>query len=157
VSTFKTYYFWGSLQFTLGNTIYFFKGNASENFKTLVHECVHVWQYQNLGARYTAEALLAQKLPGSSGYEWEKEVVEKGKNNWLAFDREAQAAFMENVWVKGKLIVNGVENTGNGIFFELDDFKQNLGISGVTAKFESNTSQNFTEFAIKSIEDMRNL
>jgi hypothetical protein len=144
--------------FTLGNTIYFFENTVSEQFETLVHECVHAWQYQNYGARYAAEAFLAQQLPSSSGYKWVTELEEKGKTNWLDFDREAQAAFIEDVWIKGELILNGVENKGDGIFFEFETFKQNLGVNNVIAKFEyveNHVKQDFTDFAITSIEDMR--
>jgi Domain of unknown function (DUF4157) len=145
--------------FTLGNTIYILKGTASEQFKTLVHECVHVWQYQNYGARYAAEALIAQQSSNESGYEWIKELEEKGKTNWLDFNREAQSQFIEDVWFNGKLILNGVENKEEGIFYELDIFKQNLGVNNVSAKFEygKNQVQDFTDFAIASIEDMRNI
>src|SRR5262245_1528675 len=50
--------------FTLGNTIYCSSPGLNIPIQILVHECVHVWQYQNLGYRYLVDALGAQKIYG---------------------------------------------------------------------------------------------
>src|SRR5205814_3844422 len=47
--------------FTLGNTIYL-KYYLSSLPGLLIHECVHVCQYQNIAPRYLIEALGAQVL-----------------------------------------------------------------------------------------------
>ncbi len=51
--------------FTLGNTIYMKDTDEKAWDHVLVHECVHVWQYQNVGPRYSSEALFAQKFLGN--------------------------------------------------------------------------------------------
>lgn len=102
--------------FTLGNTIYL-KHDPSSEPGLLVHECVHVWQYQNVGPRYLIEALGAQVLLPDA-YDWEAELA-RGKG-WTAFDREAQAQLIEDTWVRGTLTVDGHTTTGGGAFFDLE-------------------------------------
>ena len=71
--------------FVLGNTIYV-SSNRMSNGKiqeeTLVHEMVHVWQYQNGGADYLTKALAAQqngpKGTGSVGIEGQPKDYSKG-------------------------------------------------------------------------------
>jgi hypothetical protein len=46
--------------FTLGNTIYLKKNRPVIDL--LVHECTHIWQYQNLGVSYSSDALGARFL-----------------------------------------------------------------------------------------------
>jgi hypothetical protein len=79
--------------FTLGGVIYL-KGD--DDPATLVHECVHVWQYQHLGSRYTVEALLAQKTVKPSAYRWVDELG-RGCAHWREFNREAQAQLIEDM------------------------------------------------------------
>jgi len=50
----------------------------------LVHECVHVWQYQNIGSRYTMDALGAQAVYGAGAYDWEAELA-RGNSDWNDF------------------------------------------------------------------------
>jgi len=83
--------------FVLGNTIYL---GASPGRGVLVHECCHVWQYQHRGARYAADALLAQyTLPGQ-GYRWREEPGH-GRHAWRDFNPEAQAQFLQDLWLSG--------------------------------------------------------
>lgn len=83
--------------FVLGNTIYL---GASPGRGVLVHECCHVWQYQHRGARYAADALLAQyTLPGQ-GYRWREEPG-RGRRAWRDFNPEAQAQFLQDLWLSG--------------------------------------------------------
>ena len=48
--------------FTLGNTISIKGDDPAINLDTLVHECTHVWQFQNAGVRYATDALWAQAI-----------------------------------------------------------------------------------------------
>jgi hypothetical protein len=82
--------------FTLGNTVYL-KGRTSPGL--LVHEAVHVWQYQHHGARYAAEALWAQLRLGRRAYDWRAEQA-RGKD-WRHFNAEAQAAYVEHLFDEG--------------------------------------------------------
>lgn len=79
--------------FTLGNTIYMKRETRPS---VLVHECVHVWQYQNLGPRYAADALAAQLVHGMSAYDWREEEG-RGHATWRELNREAQAEHIEDV------------------------------------------------------------
>ena len=64
--------------FTLNNTIYLNATDLKAHPETLVHECVHVWQYQNFGTKYVMGALGAQIVYGRTGgandaYDWTAE------------------------------------------------------------------------------------
>ncbi len=132
--------------FTLGNTIYMKSArdelSPDDYHKTLVHECTHVWQYQNLGYRYTMDALWAQwTLPGE-GYRWQDEFG-RGRSRWWDFNREAQAQFVEDVWQFGRYRTR----VGNGVFYTDDPIGPGVVfIDGGT---------NYTTFARDSINDMR--
>ena len=108
--------------FTLGNTIYLKKRNVSQEPELLVHECVHVWQYQNLGARYTSDALYAQRFVADA-YSWEKEIS-RGNDRWVEFNEEAQASFIQDIYTKGELLTgNSVAGPGGGVFYDADGQK----------------------------------
>jgi hypothetical protein len=79
--------------FTLGATLYL-KDDVTP--ATLVHECAHVWQYQHLGCRYTADALWAQYRIKPSAYRWVHELG-RGRQHWREFNLEAQAQFLEDI------------------------------------------------------------
>jgi hypothetical protein len=79
--------------FTLGGVIYL---KQDDDPATLVHECVHVWQYQHLGSRYTVEALWAQATVKPSAYRWTDELG-RGRAHWHDFNREAQAQLIEDM------------------------------------------------------------
>jgi hypothetical protein len=99
---------------TLGGTIYL-KGVT--NPATLVHECAHVWQYQHLGCRYTADAVIAQLTVKPSAYQWVDELT-RGKTHWREFNREAQAQLLEDLAEDGffaaerSFVRDGVDHTG---------------------------------------------
>ena len=103
--------------FVLGNVIYM-KGRAvPQASKLFVHECVHVWQNQHVGARYTAEALASQFW--GAGYDWEREA-NAGKD-WERFEREAQAELVADVYALGSVRAG---RRGNGVFFAEPDETQ---------------------------------
>ena len=90
--------------FTLGNTIYLKDVDLAERPDVLVHEVVHVWQYQHEGPRYTTDALGAQVLYGYRGrgaYDWEAELA-RGRTSWTEFNKEAQGSFIQEVWKSGE-------------------------------------------------------
>jgi hypothetical protein len=107
---------------TIGNVIYM-KATATDSVvgrSVLVHECVHVWQYQNLGSRYTADALGAQGfLPNA--YDWENAEVARGNTDWTEFNKEGQAELIQDIWLSGSLTVFGQTRTGEGCFFDVRD------------------------------------
>ena len=109
--------------FTLGNTIYSNQTNLAKEPYTLVHECTHVWQYQNLGPRYTSDALGAQVIYGRNwsrhdAYNWMDEI-DRGNTLWEDFNKEAAAQFIQDVWKVGTMspLLIGF-NDGNGTFYE---------------------------------------
>ncbi|WP_143229356.1 hypothetical protein [Actinophytocola xanthii] len=79
--------------FALGATVYL---GTRLDPATLVHECVHVWQYQHRGCRYTAEALWAQHTVKPSAYRWTDEL-DRGRRHWREFNLEAQAQLLEDI------------------------------------------------------------
>ena len=89
--------------FTLGSTIYLKGVDLTTRFDVLVHECVHVWQYQHIGARYAADALAAQVRYGwrrRGAYDWRAEL-ERGHARWSDFNAEAQGSFIQARWQQG--------------------------------------------------------
>jgi hypothetical protein len=128
---------------TIGNTIYLKTLPANENFKHLVHECGHVWQYQNLGAGYTAEALGA-KWTLDNAYDWTAELA-RGKHHWRDFNTEAQAELLEDVYLDGRR--TDVNPSGPGDFYDDDPI-------GVHVKFAAGETD-FTNLARESIAYVR--
>ena len=161
---------YGSGQYatTIGNTIYLRDiviSSARDN-NVLVHECVHIWQYQNVGSRYTAEALAAQLLQ-PVGYNWEVAEILRGNTVWLDFNREAQASFMQDVWLVGTLTFNGATRVGEGSFFDLQEVQGSFAAgsaafiyTGATDSHDPTPSNStvpvdYTDLATKSVASMR--
>lgn len=114
--------------FTFGNTI-FLKGNnvdpadpAAEPV-ILVHESVHVWQYQHEGSGYIGRALGNIPDASNSNGGFLPEIA-AGRLRWVDFHKEAQAWFVEDVFTKGELRTPSgtatAVSTGNGAFFDAD-------------------------------------
>lgn len=108
--------------FTMGNTIYMKRTPASEWNHSLVHETTHVWQYQNLGSSYASDALGAQQyyehVRDTSAYDWWDPRVNGGNLVWEEWNREAQARFIEDVWINGESSTGGQPFVpGDGRFY----------------------------------------
>src|SRR5262249_44481459 len=88
--------------FTLGNTIYMTDTDSAARPDIRVHESVHVWQYQNKGARYTMDALGAQQFIPNA-YDWETDLQSAGRKGWDDLNAEAQAAFIQDLWRLGTM------------------------------------------------------
>lgn len=103
--------------FTLGNQIYMKSKSLPENMRTLVHECCHVWQHQNVGLRYIGDALWAQwsyAAAGGNAYDWRAELARTPR--WREFNAEAQAAFVDTLWARG--IRSGAAPARPGDFYD---------------------------------------
>lgn len=136
-----------SQAFTLGNTIYMKSNDPSVVPDILVHECAHVWQYQNEGSRYTMDALGAQATYGGAEYNWEAEPG-RGRSEWSDFNKEAQASMIQDIWTDGSLISPGHRADGNGAFYGLQ------GNSGDTVEFIFNGT-NHTDLAVRAVDSLR--
>jgi hypothetical protein len=106
--------------FTLDDTIYMKDTAADDWDDTLVHEATHLWQYQHMGCRYTADALGAQLFlwKDAAGdwqaYHWWMYI----HRPWSELNREAQAEILQDVYLCGL----GPDEKGNliqckGCFF----------------------------------------
>jgi hypothetical protein len=62
-----------------------------------------VWQNQHLGTRYLADALWGQATLPGQGYSWRDEL-NRGHSRWQDFNREAAAAFLEDIFTLGKKV-----------------------------------------------------
>ena len=146
--------------FTLNNTIYLITTDVSKKPETLVHECVHVWQYQSLGNRYIADALGAQAVYGRTGragdaYDWSAELS-RGKTKWKDFNKEAQAQLIEDIWKYGTLTTGGVINSNNGAFYEKQDCEAGNGEGVCVEQFiVSPDGIDHTPLAIASVKTLR--
>lgn len=139
--------------FTLGNTIYMKDKDPSVYPEILVHECVHVWQYQNMGSRYTMDALGAQAIYGrQKAYVWEDEL---GRDNtdWRDFNKEAQAEFIEDVWMEGTSTLRGNTLVGEGSFFSVEGYLPS-DPNAPTVSFIYNGTD-YTDLAIAAEESLR--
>jgi hypothetical protein len=118
--------------FTLGNTVYLKGRDPRKEPELLVHECVHVWQYQNEGARYASDALAAQAVEDDA-YAWEDEIS-RGHTKWVDFNREAQAQLFEDTYTDGGLFqvaTATVVRRGDGAFFQATEYDGDRGQVGV--------------------------
>ena len=120
-----------STPFTLGNTIYLKGENVdpsdpSANEHVLVHESVHVWQYQHEGTSYVGNAIGAQTFfPATNTVSGWQVEISNGRLRWVDFNKEAQSWFVEDVYRFGELISGAVTTSGEGVFFDADG--ANLG------------------------------
>lgn len=146
--------------FTLNNTIYLNQTNLATNPEVLVHECVHVWQYQNHGNRYIGDALGAQAVYGRTGtsgdaYDWSAELA-RGKTDWNEFNAEAQAQLINEIWTDGTLVTGGVVDRSNGAFYRKQDCESSNGPGVCVETFQaSRDSTDHTPLAINAVKELR--
>ncbi len=140
----------------LGNTIYIKVNRLTDEL--LVHECTHIWQYQNKGNRYATDAIYAQ-LVVPDEYNWEREINVRNKDDWNDFNAEAQAEFFEDLWVEGKLVdeSGALIEEGNGRFYDAD-WKNKFGVFEITHYNDDGTSNTstYTDIAKKAVNTVRN-
>ena len=85
--------------FTTGNTVYMKMSPSDAAWKgTLVHEMVHVWQYQNGGADYQSKSLAAQYITRDA-YQWQSALLEE--KPWPSLNPEDQGALIEHLFLLG--------------------------------------------------------
>ena len=132
--------------FTSGNTIYLKDRDVSTEPELLVHECLHVWQYQDQGPRYTTDAVWAQWTEDDA-YDW-KTHSNQGARAWRLLNKESQAEFMEDLWKHGELLMGGAPHAKHdGVYFEAEPPK-------TTGYFERGGT-NYTEFSRKAVAYLR--
>lgn len=157
--------------FTIGNTIYFRNNlfnSLGENFALFVHENTHVWQYQNKGANYIGNSLLLRAAEGDTGQrDWKNFLINDGISEWQSLNVEAEAEFLQDVFLLGTLTQAGTivpvgtpvqplasSISGHGVFYE-EDGSQKIGTLVVTSGVV--TSQNFTKFALETHSFLRSI
>lgn len=105
---------------TMGHTIYL--PRSSE--QTLVHECVHVWQYRTRRFHYIGNSALHQLASltfrrSYRPYDWRPGIA--AGRAWIQLASvEAQAQFIEDVYAHGSCEANEADRTP-GAFFRADD------------------------------------
>lgn len=140
----------GNNRFVLGNTIYFKEDPVKTEY--LVHECVHVWQYQNGGARYTTDNIWAQTTEDNfNAPDVYVNEINDGKSEWDEFHPEAQAELIEGIWLEGELLDGTVPPPkGNGVFFDAN------GKSKIARFVHNNTDYTvIANNAVASVRDGR--
>lgn len=75
--------------------------HARENLDILIHELVHVFQYERVGSVYGAESLYAQHTDGYNygGAEGLRQARAQGKH-FCAFNREQQASIVQDYYLQ---------------------------------------------------------
>ncbi len=121
---------------TMGYTIYL----PSYSEQTLVHECMHTWQFQFEGFKYIGNSALNQLdrilfNPSYQPYDW-KPRINAGESWYTLKSIEAQAKFIEDVYALGKFDFQepGVpDDSAPGAFFREDPSQgHNIFIVGGT-------------------------
>jgi hypothetical protein len=135
--------------FTLAEEIYLKDHDPALEPDVLVHECGHVWQYQHTGSRYVTDALVGQA--SRSGYSWQAELA-AGAVKWQQFNDEAQAQFLQDVWLSGRetaprTVGPGAGAIGGGVFYKDDPI-------GTDVEFTVGTTSH-TSLAIDAITYVR--
>ena len=130
--------------YTIGFTIY----AVAPPIETVVHECVHVWQFQFGGAHYIGQSAVLQglQLLGMSGdlYDWESRIG-TGDDAWFLLDSvEAQAQFLEDVFAHGRfeLDTGAVEPPPATFFQRRDDGANAFDFSNGTAPIDRTVEAN---------------
>lgn len=80
-----------------------------ENLSLLIHELVHVYQYEKVGSRYIGEALFAQRRLGRQAYRYGsreglRKIAASSHHPYKEFNREAQAQIAQDyfsAWQQG--------------------------------------------------------
>ena len=93
----------------------------------LVHESVHIWQFQFEGTRYIGNSAFHQLdrkvfSPGYNPYVW-RTRIDAGATWYTLGSAEAQAEFIEDVFLRGEFVPVDPEippDVGNGAFFRED-------------------------------------
>lgn len=109
--------------FTMGYTVYL--PNYSE--QTLVHECVHTWQFLAEGFKYIGNSTFNQLdsmafSPGYEPYAW-RSRIDAGESWYTLKSAEAQASFIEDVYASGRFDFDEpgqADDTTAGAFFRSD-------------------------------------
>jgi hypothetical protein len=104
--------------FTIGYNIY----PPVNSMTTLVHECVHVWQFQYGGTQYIGQSMVQQAIGGRATYDW-RTAMGQGDNAWYLLDsNEAKASFIDNVFSSGTFnLDDGSIDDSDGAFFTARD------------------------------------
>ena len=112
--------------FTIGFNIYFPPGNT---MAVLVHECVHVWQFQFSGTQYIGQSTVFQGIAGPQAYSWRNNIT-TDDNAWFLLESvEAKASFIEDVYMGGDYTpTGGVIDETEGAFF----LPPNQGVNNFT-------------------------
>jgi len=145
--------------FTLNNKIYLNTTDLKKQPEILVHECVHVWQYQNHGNRYIADALGAQAIYGRGGvhdaYNWSDELG-RGNTKWENMNVEAEAKLIDDIWTDGTLTTAGVLNNDHGAFYLKQDCIASHGAGVCVETFVATLDgADHTPLAIASVKTLR--
>lgn len=82
---------------TIGNTIHVPTDRLPVDTGLLMHEMVHVWQYQNGGSDYAPKALWAQNF--GDGYDFKK-GIDEGKS-WSELNPEQQGKLLQKAQEAG--------------------------------------------------------
>jgi hypothetical protein len=119
--------------FTMGFTIYL----PTYSEQTLVHECVHTWQFQFGGFRYVGNSALHQLDSlifnrDYRPYNWRPRI--DAGDSWFSLRSvEAQAQFIEDVFADGIFDFSDLEtpdDTSPGAFFREEDSGSNAFVVG---------------------------
>ncbi len=138
--------------FVIGYVIYVRGIDFDQDPHALVHEAVHVWQFERVGADYMTEAVWAQ-LTVPDAYNWKREL-RRGKTSWTEFNREAQAEMIADIYTDGVLVeisTGNVIDSSFGSFYRADNVKSR----GRLTYSEDGTVRDFSPLAEAAVVALR--
>lgn len=125
---------------TMGYQIYF---RSPVDSVTLVHEAVHIWQFQFGGTHYIGQSAFYQFghwFGGKDPYNWFTEIGSDVNGWYLMESTEAQAEFVEDAYNFGTFKFDGGVLASNGAFFLQRDDGSNEFIYGIDANGNETTN-----------------
>ena len=98
-------------------------------------------------ANATSDAIAAQWFVPDE-YSWQREITVRNKDDWSNFNPEAQAAFLQDIWILGELRdPNGATvESGNGAFYDAE-WEKRLGY------FQSDDYTGIARRAVRTVRD----
>lgn len=159
------FYGLNDIPFVMGNVIYLKGINVNPNDPLakdhiLVHESIHVWQYQIEGGGYITSALGAEAFDSDTNrlHGWRVEFEVNDHFRFRDFNKEAQGWFLEDIYRYGELLPGKPPAIDNGVFFDADGvttFGQLIGIFPRPPLPTPTVGHGYTELARDGVDYIR--
>lgn len=122
---------------TIANTIYFRDSMAETvnatgvssivvDMPRVLHELVHVWQFQNGGTDYVTRAMRADRREGDDKYNWWEDLNRETPNPWENLTVEKQGEIIEDAHEAGAFDLSAADFLKVGTLPEPDNYTKTI-------------------------------